>query len=322
MRHHSLMILGAIALSGAFAGSASAQNANTYVSSAGTNNANCTISSPCATFQQAHDATLAGGSVYALNQVFDTQALEITKGISFYSVNGDTAGRSFITVTTGEAVTVNAPSNATVTFVNFGFDGSGTANNGILFKSGNELQVYGGVIRRFNAAAPNGFGIAFQPTTVSKLLVQEPNIIGNGATSTGGGIQISPRGSSGGAQVLLSRVRSQLNAFGFAIDTTNSSNGVNAVIQGGQFHYNRQDGIIVVGGAPIGLLVKDADVFANGANGVRAIGANVTARLYASGIAGNGTGVASVSGGAVVSYGNNAIDANGTNGTPALIPQK
>ena len=91
---------------------------------------------------------------------------------------------------------------------------------------------------------------------------------------------------------------------------------------GAGHHANRQDGIVAVGGAPISVLLNEATVFANGGFGVRAIGNNVSARLFHSAVAGNGTGVAGVSGGAVQSYGNNSLDANGVNGIPSAIPLK
>jgi hypothetical protein len=224
-------------------------------------------------------------------------------------------------VATGNAITINAGASDTITLVNMALDGQFAADNGIQFNTGFELRVFGGVMRRFKAGAPNGFGIKFTPAAIGKLLVSESTLIGNGTNTTGGGIQVNPQ-SSGGAQVLLSHVRSELNAFGLAIDTSSSTNGVNATIQYGQVHYNKQDGVVLVGGAPIGLLIKQAAIFANAGHGVRAIGPGVTARLNEASIAGNGIGVAGVGGGSVLSYGNNSIDANGTNGTPGSIPLK
>jgi hypothetical protein len=293
-----------------------------YVKSDGSDGAACTLAAPCRTLQKAHDVTDAGGSIYALDATADYGALTITKGITIYPPTGDSSQRPSISVGSGNAVTVNAGSNDTVTLINMQLDGQGAAANGIQFNSGFELRVFGGVLRRFRAVAPNGFGIKFAPSALSKLLVQESTLIGNGTASTGGGVQVSPVG--GGAQVLLSHVRAELNAFGLAIDTTNSApnSGVNAVIHGGEIHANRQDGIVAVGGAPISVLLNEATVFANGGFGVRAIGNNVSARLFHSAVAGNGTGVAGVSGGAVQSYGNNSLDANGANGIPSAIPLK
>jgi hypothetical protein len=321
MRHSRFLFSGTLAVFCLSAGTAFAIDPS-YVRSDGSDSNACTLIAPCKTLQKAHDVTDDGGSIYALDATADYGQLTITKGITIYAPTNDPSQRPSISVGSGNAVTVNASSGDTVTLINMQLDGQGTAGNGIQFNSGFELRVFGGVMRRFKAGAPNGFGIKFTPSALSKLLVQESTLIGNGGATTGGGIQVAPTG--GGAQVLLSRIRSELNGFGFAIDTSGSppNSGVNAVIVGGEIHANRMDGVVVTGSAPAGVLLKDTTVFANAGYGVRAIGPNISARLYQANIAGNGTGVAAVNSGAVLSYGNNNIDANGTNGTVTSIPQK
>jgi hypothetical protein len=299
-----------------------AANGTSFVSNSGDDGNSCAATSPCRSFQHAHDVTADNGVVIALDPVFDQNPLVITKGMKFLSHGSAAADQSTISVVSGNAVTVNAPPNVGVTFINFNIQGGATGSNGIQFNTGGSLTVLGGQITAFGAGAPNGFGIRFQPSGVSVLSVEETSINSNGSGATGGGIQISPVGAAGGAQVILTRARLEFNRFGFAIDTTNSSNGVNAVVTGSSIRKNFQDGIVVVGGSPIGVLVDQTVVFASSGFGVRAIGANVTARLKGSSIAGNGTGVAGVNGGVIQSYGNNSIDANGTNGTATLIPLK
>lgn len=321
MRHSRFIFSGTFAIFCLSAGTAFAIDPS-YVRSDGSDSNACTLVAPCKTLQKAHDVTDGGGSIYALDATADYGRLTITKGITIYPPTGDSSQRPSISVSTGNAITVNATSSDTVTLINMQLDGQNAANNGIQFNSGFELRVFGGVMRRFKAGSPDGFGIKFTPAALSKLLVQESTLIGNGVASTGGGIQVAPVG--GGAQVLLSHIRSELNGFGFAVDTSGSpsNSGVNAVVNGGEIHANRVDGVVVVGGAPASVLVKDTTIFANGGYGVRAIGTGISARLYEASIAGNGTGVAAVSGGAVMSYGNNNIDANGTNGAVTSIPQK
>jgi hypothetical protein len=321
MRNHTSVVAGTF-IAFLFTSAAFAASDRTYVQSTGSDSGTCALATPCRTLQFAHDATNPGGTILALDSSADFGALTITKGITIYSPTSDSSLRASITVTSGNAITVNAGPNDTITLVNLLLDGSHTADNGILFNSGAELWVAGGTIRRFGAAAPNGFGIKFAPANVGKLLMDGGNVVGNGTQTTGGGIQVAPAG--GGAQVLLSHIRSQLNAFGIAFDTTNSppNTGVNALIDGSEIHANRQDGIVAVGGAPIGVLTNQTTVFANAGNGVRAIGTNVGIRLYHSAVAGNGTGVTGVGGGVVRSYGNNTIDANGVDGTPTAIPLK
>ena len=271
--------------------------------------------------QKAHDVTDSGGDIFALDATSDYGRLTITKAITIYAPASDSAARPTISVATGNAITVNAAAGDTITLVNLALDGQSAADNGIQFNAGFELRVFGGVMRRFKAGAPNGFGIKFTPAALGKLLVREIHLDRQRHQFHRRRRSVNPQ-STGGAQVLLSHVRSELNAFGLAIDTNGSTNGVNATIQYGQVHYNRQDGVVLVGGAPIGLLIKQASNFANSGHGVRAIGGGVNAQLNEVSIAGNGVGVAGVGGGTVLSYGNNSIDANGTNGTPTLIPLK
>jgi hypothetical protein len=301
-------------------GTASAQNAKSYVSSTGNDAFACTFAQPCQHFQRGHDQTNPNGELYAIDAVADYGTLTITKGITIYAPADDAASRPSISIASGSAVTVNAPSNSTVTLVNLQLDGQGTADNGVLFNAGFELQVYGGSFKRFGGAAPNGFGIKFAPSAFSRLYVSGSNLSGNGTASTGGGVQVNPQ-SSGSGFVKLQGVASYLNAFGLAIDTSGSTGGVNATIRRADVQFNRQDGIVVVGGAPVGLLVDDSSVFGNAGNGVRAI-SNATVRLFNSSVLGNGVGVVDVSGGSMLSYGNNNIDGNGTNGTATIIPQK
>jgi hypothetical protein len=52
----------------------------------------------------------------------------------------------------------------------------------------------------------------------------------------------------------------------------------------------------------------------NNSIGIRSIGPNVTVRVDGSSVIGNGTGLSFSSGGALLTFGNNEVQANGTNG--------
>ena len=322
MRRAAKLLLGiSIASMYLGTGAAFAQNAKSYVSSTGNDSNPCTFASPCRTFQHGHDQTNANGQLYAMDASADYGALTITKGISIYSPEDSAATRAFISVASGNCITVNAPANATVTLVNLELKGQGTADNGVLFNTGSLLQVYGGTYNGFGGASPNGFGVKFAPQAVSRLLVSGLNVSGNGTASTGAAVQVNPA-SGGAAYVNLREITAYNNAFGLAIDTTGSTAGVNAVIHGGTIQFNRQDGIVfVAAGAPIGVTVdNNALILGNSGNGVRAIGAAAFARLDQVTITGNGTGVAAVSGGQIGSYGNSSIDGNGTNVSGSITP--
>jgi hypothetical protein len=79
---------------------------------------------------------------------------------------------------------------------------------------------------------------------------------------------------------------------------------------------NSNDGILAVtqpGGAPIGITVTNTRS-ANNGFGLRSLGRNVTIRADRATVIGNNTGLVFGSSGALLTYGNNNIDANGANG--------
>jgi hypothetical protein len=122
--------------------------------------------------------------------------------------------------------------------------------------------------------------------------------------------------SGGTAQVALERVTVTGNAFGIAADGTRSTGGINMTIADSMIAGNSQDGIVAAtpsGGAPIGVMVTNTKS-ANNAIGIRSIGENVTVRAKNSDVMGNSTGLSFYSGGRLLTFGNNAVRANGTDG--------
>jgi hypothetical protein len=170
---------------------------------------------------------------------------------------------------------------------------------------------------RNSAGLAGGLGLTFQPAVSAKLVVTDSSFFNNGNPTTGAGIQILPQ-FSGSAEVVLERVTVAGNTFGIAADGTASTSGINMTISDSVVSANTQDGIIATtpsGGAPIGVLVDNTRSVNNATFGVRAIGAGVTVRMSGSSVSGSAIGVAAVSGGTLLTFGNNKIVANGTNGS-------
>lgn len=313
-------LLGTVAALMAFAAPAHAAADQTYVASTGVDTGTtCDRAAPCRTFQYAHDQTNSGGQITALDAA-DYEPVTITKSITVRA-NSEEAS---IFVTTGNAITINAP-NLGVALQGLTLRGSATAGNGIFVQAVGHLGVYSMRASQFQGAAPNGFGIKINSNVGSRYILQGLSLNGNGnaANSTGGAIQISPA-SGGTAQALIDNVTGSRNVFGVAVDGTGSTGGMNVTIRNSIFTHSRVDGVIATtppGGAPIGVLVERSALHHN-INGARAFGSGVTIRLLYSSIVGNGLGVGAGSGGVVQSYGNNAINANGTDGTPTLISLK
>jgi hypothetical protein len=158
-------------------------------------------------------------------------------------------------------------------------------------------------------------GISFTPNGAGKLIVRDSIISSTGNGAQGGGIVVAPQ-PGGSAQVTLERVTVASNAFGIAFDGSNSTGGINATITDSVIASNTQDGIVATttaGHAPIGVLVTNTKAV-NNTRGVRAIGPNVTVRLDNSRVAGNGVGIGTLSGGHVLTLGNNVVRANGSDG--------
>jgi len=151
---------------------AQAQLARTFVSSFGNDANDCNRSTPCRTFQGAHDKTFDQGEI----AVLDTGgygAVTITKSISIVSEVGEASilvsgGVTGITINSGPAAYVSLRG---LTIQGIGF-GGGT---GLVFNSAFALTITNCVIRNHT-----GNGIVFQPNidgqmslTVSNTLVAD-----------------------------------------------------------------------------------------------------------------------------------------------------
>jgi len=278
---------------------------HTWVSSTGGGTA-CTRTAPCALLSAAQTATLPGGVISVLDPFDDSIGITITKSLTIRAEGVD-GGATSTPAVGGAWIVVSAGPSDVVTLEGLHFNGAG-----IQFNSGAYLHVVGCVIT--NDSDSGQAGIGFAPNGASKLSVTDTAISNMGA-GTGGGIVINPA-SGGSARVALKRVTVNGNAFGIAADGTGSTGGINMTIADSMVGGNAQDGIIATtpgGGAPIGVLVTNTQS-ANNAIGIRSLGPNVTVRVKNSDVTGNGTGLAFGSGGALLSAGNNLVQANGTNG--------
>ena len=145
---------------------ARAQLARTFVSAAGGDDGNdCSRTTPCRTFQGAHDKTIDQGEIIVLGPGGYGPVL-ITKSISIIN---DGTGEASILVEGGIAgVVVNAPATGTVhlrgiTIQGIGFGGG----SGIRFDTGLSLTVENCVIRRRRNVTTNVTGErAAPPATV------------------------------------------------------------------------------------------------------------------------------------------------------------
>jgi hypothetical protein len=282
---------------------------STWISTRGDDTNDCgSAEVPCRTVQGAYGKTTNGGSIYCADSGHFTgdSGFNIDKSIVI-DCRGHIAHFAGIVVDISNA-------SAVVVLRGLTLDGSFNNPQGVWFKQGGQLHIENCRVTGFTFGFASG--IRFAPSDGSRLSVVDSVISVNGsANNTGGGIIIRPTGS-GSARVALSRVNVENNVFGVAVDGTDSTAGINVTISDSTMSGNLQDGIIAVtpgGGAPIGVMVKNTRS-ANNQIGIRSLGPNVTVRVDGSTVIGNGTGLAFGSGGALLTYGNNNVDANGSDG--------
>lgn len=117
----------------------------TFVSATGvdTTTNGCAQTNPCATFQYAVNHTAAGGEVDALG-AGNFGALVINNAITI-----DGKGLGNITVTSGQAIAVNAGSTDQVVLRNLSINGGGTGVEAIYFPAAAQLLVEGCAISGF-----------------------------------------------------------------------------------------------------------------------------------------------------------------------------
>jgi hypothetical protein len=284
-----------------------AQNIRSWVAAAGSDAANCSFATPCASFTAAYAKTLPGGEITCFDSA-NFGGANITKSIT---INCD-----------------GARANAAVSTNNLGFFYINVAASDHVFLRGIDVDcsdvgcdpVTGAgtlILDRLklnNGTAPGG-GVQFVPNGTAKLIMTDSIIVRNGSATAGAGVLVRPQ-AGGTAQVTLDRVNVSANTFGIAADGSASTGGINMTVKDSVLASNINDGLIATtsaGGAPIGVMVSDS-ALTNNAFGIRSLGPNVTVRVKNSDIIGNSTGLSFSGGGALLTFGNNAVRANGTDG--------
>jgi hypothetical protein len=284
----------------AFSGSAMAQATRTWVSGVGDDANPCSRTAPCKTFAGAISKTAAGGEINALDPG-GYGGVTITKAITIDGGAGQIAG---VLVSGTNAIVVSAGASDVVRLRNLDIDGLGTGLNGIRFIAGAALEVHNVQIYRFTQQ-----GISFEvgAGATSALTVTDSQIENN----SGGGVLVTGAGTGIATLTRVSMVGNQrgLRAEDGAIvhvrDSTAANNGGN--------------GFIAIGTSrAVQMTLDRCASFHNGAAGVFS-GTLATVFLTGSSISNNGTGL-QLSGGAIVSSGNNTVQGNLTNGAPTSTP--
>jgi hypothetical protein len=289
--------------------------ARTFVSGAGSDTNNCiNVATPCRHFAAAYAATAPNGEIDVLDPA-NYGELTITGPVSI-------EGHGWATVTpliggSGIAINVHGNPGDKINISGVVLQGTPEGNIGInCCVGGVSLTIRDSVVQNF------GTGIILEPgnsSAVTQLFVSNTVV----SDSDGDGIFISPNGSGstnavfdhvdlenngvgglGGSGLMVSAAQTVNITFNDSVSANNLTNGIYAFL------------------GPVSIMVRNSTIANNGANGLEA-GVETTIRVTRSTITGNGAGWLTDSG-AVLSYGDNNIDGNGSANTepPNLLTYK
>jgi hypothetical protein len=312
-----LMFVAALACAtGMFAASAQATTlVHTWVASNGSDSANCDRPTPCLTFAGAYGKTTAGGEITCADSGNFGGLVNITQSItinceSSISSNMFADAIQFITIT-GTSITVTlrgldldgggfsagVPCNSTSTGANVMFTGSGT------------LHLQKMKIRNLTGA---DCGVQFSPSGSATLDITDCDITGNGGGSgLGSGIYVNPA-SGVTAHVSIDHSRINNNYFGILLDGT-TGGIINGTINDSVVSGNVANGITLHAATSSVALLVDHTIVTGNNHGLAAGGDSVM-RVRNSSVTANGIGLDAVNPGSLLSYGNNSVNNNTTDG--------
>lgn len=309
MKHHAALALSAFLCTLSFTHAQAGDKlwVASYGSSSGTTT--CTYAAPCQSFQQAILLSTVGSEINCIDNVAASGVL-IDRPLTI-NCEGVLATNGAKTDSSSVGPIIIRLQNASDTVVLRGLQLNFVGSQQLIaFYQTGTL-----VLDRVHIGGSALNGVSFTPDGPAHLIVKDSTIDTSGSGSTGAGIRVAPNGN-GSARVVLERVAVARNIFGAAFDGTNSTAGINATVRDSTFAGNANDGIIAVtaaGKAPIGVMVNNS-TSANNGYGIRSIGPNVTVRINNSDVVGNVTGLEASGGGALLTFGNNRVRANGSDG--------
>ena len=282
--------------------SAFGQATRTWVSGVGDDANPCSRTAPCKTFAGAISKTAAKGEINVLDPG-GFGGVTITKSIT---IDGE-ATEAGVLVSGTNAIVVNAAATDRVALKGLDINGIGTGLNGIRIIAGLRVKVQNSRIYGFVRN-----GVDFESSTNNaKLVVADTRIHDNG----GNGVLVAPAVANTGTATLR-RVTSEDNAcgvvasrfspdaafnFGVNCGVTNAGNTATAIVN--DFH----------------SAFNDNSVF-----GVLSRGSTAFNRISDNEVTGNFQGLTALDGGQIISWKNNFVDGNNTNGGPTttILPAK
>jgi hypothetical protein len=303
----ALVLLGITAgiVSSSLTTPANAVATTAYLSRTGTGSA-CTLATPCSGMVSAISVAGAGGEVVCLD-----------KG----NYNNGTVIISFtLTISCGDGlweapqgnVIITLPAGAAAVIEGLVIDNE-TNSSGPMVSFSGQGTVHLNRVRLGNSTSGNNFAIKFHVITgAAKLFIADSFIYNVGASGISGAIHLLPNPGTT-ADVVIERTRIENNRFGIVADGT--SNGIiRGVVRDSVIAGNVNNGITVSTNSSSVVLSVDGCTIAGNNFGLVAGGSNAGLLVGRSVISANNTGLFTTSGGALLSYGDNRVNANTSDG--------
>ena len=296
------------------ASGAEAQATRTWISGDGDDTYPCGRTSPCKTFAGAITKTAAEGEINAIDPG-GFGGVTITKSIT---INGQGTMAGALIGAGSNGIIVNAGVNDVVTLRNLVINGSGVGLNGIRIFQARQVHIENCTIENF----VNRGILVDNTSNAIQVFIHNTVIRNNTGASTpagnSGAILLRPT-SSGTVSALLDHVLMDQTTFGLRVEgnaraTVNDSTASGNTTFG--FH-------AITPGPNAASIILERVAVSNNATGVQAEGsAFASVRLSATIVTSNSVGLSSVTGGQLLSWGNNRNAGNGTNGAPtaAVVP--
>jgi hypothetical protein len=278
--------------------------ARVFVASYGSDSNPCTFGSPCRNFQQAVNVVDPGGEVTAIDSA-GFGPINITKAVTITSPDGVEAG--IVANANADAIDINAGPSDAVVLRGLTINGSGVANNGIVFNSGASLTVTNCVVQNFFFSSTfTGNGILIQPASGTiNFTITNTTVVNNANV----GIFYPLSGGAPKVTGVIDHVVATGNSNGMAFSTKFVSGGSTNVSISNSIASNGLEGI-VANGATLVLSIDNVNISSNSSIGINADSA-VQVLLGRSVIQGNFTGVHNgTSPNTFFSYRDNRIDEN------------
>jgi hypothetical protein len=300
---------GLLISSSAFA--AEAQVLETYVSKSGLDTGNCaSATSPCLTLTYALSQTATKGQINILNGGVYNESLTVSQHVRIASLNGD----AVILAPSGDpGITFNGGSTDKLNLFHVSISGNAGGTNGITVNGGAQLGFFHADIFGFS-----GIGIDFTPNNGGGTPMQldvEDAVVRNNTT---GNILIMPSGATGATAVLKRVSAVATNGYALDADSTASSTGVDVAISDSLFSWTVAAGIVAnaaSAGVATTITVERTVITNSSSNCVNSKGTGAFISLNASTISNCLTGLHTLNGGALISFGNNGLYFNNTNGS-------